>query len=36
MMTKLPIAAALAGGLLAGVLGVAGSPNAYPSADGQY
>lgn len=36
MMKKLSISAVLAGGLLAGVLGVAGSANAAPGADGHY
>lgn len=36
MMKRISISAVLAGGLLAGVLGVAGSANADPGADGQY
>lgn len=36
MIKRISISAVLAGGLLAGVLGVAGSANADPGADGQY
>lgn len=36
MMKRISISAVLAGGLLAGLLGVAGSANADPGADGQY